>query len=72
MESLRAESSVPEWSEKWLAYSPFDIIVLGAADMSSMSPAVLSAIGNYLHAGGMCVLFDETDLPAAWHPCAGE
>lgn len=68
VESLRAESPVSEWSETWLAYSPFDTVVLGAADISSMSPAVLGAIGNYLHAGGTVVLFNETDLPAGWHP----
>lgn len=67
VESLRSESPVSDWSETWLAYSPFDIVVLGAADISSMSPAVLGAIGNYLHAGGTVVVFNEADLPAAWH-----
>ena len=32
-----------------------------------MSPAVLGAVGNYVNAGGTVVLFDATDLPAAWH-----
>jgi hypothetical protein len=68
VESLRAESPVSEWSENWLAYSPFDAIVLNAADMSSLSPAVLGAIGDYLSAGGNVVLPGKTDLPAAWHP----
>ncbi len=68
VESLRAESPVSEWSENWLAYSPFDAVVLNAADMSSMSPAVLGAIGDYLQAGGNVVLSGKTDLPAAWHP----
>jgi hypothetical protein len=68
VESLRAESPVSEWSENWLAYSPFDVVVLNAADMSSMSPAVLGAIGDYLSAGGNVVLSGKTDLPAAWHP----
>jgi hypothetical protein len=68
VESLRAESPVSEWSENWLAYSPFDAAVLNAADLSSMSPAVLGAIGDYLSAGGNVVLSGKTDLPAAWHP----
>ena len=68
VESLRAESPVSEWSENWLAYSPFDAVVFSATDMSSMSPAVLGAIGDYLSAGGNVVLLGKTDLPATWHP----
>lgn len=67
VESLRAETGVTDWSETWLAYSPFDAIVLAQADTSSMSPAVFGAIGNFLHAGGNVVLFGTHDLPAAWH-----
>lgn len=65
--SMRSESPVTEWSGNWLAYSPFDIMVLNAADISSMSPAVFNAIGNYLNAGGYVVLFGTADLPPAWH-----
>ena len=68
VESLRAESPVSEWSENWLAYSPFDAIVLNAADVNSMSPAVLGAMGDYLQAGGNVVVSGTTDLPAVWHP----
>jgi hypothetical protein len=68
VESLRAESPVSEWSENWLAYSPFDGVVFSTADMASMSPAVLDAIGDYLSAGGDVVLLGKTDLPASWHP----
>lgn len=70
VESLRAESPVTEWSETWLAYSPFDTIVLSVADMSSMSPGVFDAIGSYLNAGGDVVLFGTKNLPSAWHPWA--
>jgi hypothetical protein len=38
--------------------------------MSSMSPAVFNAIGNYLNAGGYVVLFGTADLPPAWHEWA--
>ncbi len=68
VESLRAEAGVTHWSETWLAYSPFDAIVLAQADIASMSPAVFGAIGNFLHAGGNVVLFGTSDLPTAWHP----
>ncbi|HTV43554.1 MAG TPA: hypothetical protein VMF08_23525 [Candidatus Sulfotelmatobacter sp.] len=68
VESLRAETAATEWSETWLAYSPLDAVVLGEADMASMSPAVFGAIGDYLNAGGNLVLFGGSDLPASWHP----
>ncbi len=68
VESMRSESAISDWSESWLAYTPFDCIVLAGTDIGSMSPAVLGAIENYLHAGGTIVLFDTADLPAAWHP----
>ncbi|HEY5232312.1 MAG TPA: hypothetical protein VIK35_02095 [Verrucomicrobiae bacterium] len=67
IQSLRAESPVSGWSENWLAYSPFDTVVLNAADLNSMSPAVLGAIGDYLSAGGNVVLSGQAALPAAWH-----
>jgi hypothetical protein len=66
--ALRAESPVAGWSELWLAYSPFDAVVLEAADISSASTGVFDALGNYLQAGGNVVLFGTTVLPAQWHP----
>ena len=72
VESLRAEAPVSEWSADWLAYTPFDAVILDAADLSSMPSAVLGAIGNYLQAGGNVVLSGKTDVPAAWHPLQKE
>lgn len=68
IESLRAESPLSDWSDNWLAYSPFDAVVLGAADMRTISPPVLAALGDYLYAGGNVVLLGGADLPGSWHP----
>ncbi len=68
IETLRAESPVSEWSENWLAYTPFDAMVLNAADLAAMSPAIFAALGDYVHAGGNIVLLGKKDLPAAWQP----
>lgn len=68
VESLRAESPVSEWSADWLAYTPFDAVVLSASDMTALSPSVFAALGDYLNAGGNLVLLGHPDLPAAWHP----
>jgi hypothetical protein len=68
MESLRAESPVTEWSENWLAYSPFDALVISGTDLEAMPPAVFAAVGDYLHAGGILMVLGKVDWPAAWHP----
>lgn len=65
-ESLRAELPVSEWSESWLAYTPFDGMALNAADFNGMPSGVLAAIGNYLQAGGNVFVFGQGDLPATW------
>jgi hypothetical protein len=66
VESLRAESPVSEWSENWLAYTPFDAVVLNAADLCAMPPAVFNALAGYVSAGGNIFLAGQTELPAAW------
>ena len=67
IENLRAETAVTDWSDNWLAYSPFEAVVLSPSDMSSVPPAVLSALGDYLAAGGTIILAGQTDLPTLWH-----
>ena len=66
IQNLRAESAFADWSDNWLAYTPFDVIVLGAADVTALPAPVVTAIGNYLQAGGNVVIFGEVPLPAAW------
>ena len=65
-ESLRAELPVSQWSENWLAYTPFDAMALNAADFNNMPSGVLVAIGNYLQAGGNVFVFGPGDLPPTW------
>lgn len=67
IENLRAETAVPDWSDNWLAYSPFDAIVVSAEDLNSMPPPVCSALGDYLSAGGNIILAGQPGLPAEWH-----
>ncbi|MDD5140801.1 MAG: hypothetical protein PHY43_11140 [Verrucomicrobiales bacterium] len=65
-ESLRAEAPVSEWSEDWLAYTPFEIIMLNSMDFSSSPPSVISALRKYMQAGGCMVIFGKDTLPANW------
>jgi hypothetical protein len=69
---LRAEAPAAEWSETWLAYTPFDALVLPAADLASLPPAVVGAMGDYLSAGGNIITAGTAQLPSSWHPLAQE
>jgi hypothetical protein len=64
---LRAEAALSDWSDDWLAYTPFDVIALAASDLETMPAPVAAAIGNYLQAGGNVVIFGMSTLPAGWH-----
>jgi len=68
VECIRAESPVPEWSENWLAYSPFDAVVVNQSDVAGMPPAVLGALNDYVLAGGNLLFLGRGELPPSWHP----
>ena len=68
IQCLRAESALSDWSDNWLAYTPFDAVVLAAGDLTAMPAPVATAIGDYLQAGGVVVILGATSLPAAWNP----
>jgi len=67
VESVRAETAVNAWSENWLAYTPFDAVVLNANDLASLPAPVASALGDYLYAGGNIFISGQTTLPTGWH-----
>ena len=67
VQTLRAESPVSEWSENWLAYTPFDAVMISAADMNALTPGVSGALADYLFAGGNIFVAGKKQLPAAWH-----
>jgi hypothetical protein len=64
---LRSESPVSEWSETWLAYSPFEAVVINRADLASLTPSVFAALDDYLQVGGNLVILGAGELPATWH-----
>ncbi len=66
IESLRAELPVSEWSENWLAYTPFDAVVLNTADFNSMPAPVTAALHSYLQVGGNIVVFGRGSSPETW------
>ena len=70
IQCLRAESALSDWSDNWLAYTPFDAVILGAGDLAAMPAPVATAIGDYVQAGGNVVIMGTDQPPAAWNPLA--
>jgi hypothetical protein len=69
IQALRSEMAISDWSENWLAYTPFDGIALSAADVAALPPAVASALSSYLFAGGNLFIFGDKatlSLPESW------
>ena len=72
VQCLRAESPVSEWSETWLAYSPFEAVVVNQGDVASLTPAVLAALDDYSQAGGNIVVLGTGTMPPTWHAAQQE
>ncbi len=49
---IRAQSPPAFWPENWMSYSPYDGIIMTAADMDALSPASASALLAYVKCGG--------------------
>jgi hypothetical protein len=63
---LRCELPVPEWSDSWLSYTPYDAVALSAADLKALSPAAFSSLWSYVECGGNVLVFGGTSLPEPW------
>lgn len=63
---LRAELPVTEWSEHWLAYSPYDAVLVSSADLRAMPAGVLEALWRYVECGGNLFVFGSVQMPEPW------
>jgi hypothetical protein len=57
----RAEAVV-NWSAHWLGYSRYDGIVVTGDDLKVMSPAVRTALWQYVETGGSLLVLGKADL----------
>ncbi len=67
---LRCELEASGWSESWLAFTPFDLVVLSRTDLAAMTAAQQSALWSYIEAGGGLAVLGLTELPKLWQPAA--
>lgn len=63
---VHSELAVTEWSSNWLAYSRYDGVVLTAAQIQAMPPAVRQAVLRYVECGGSLLVVGEWQPPASW------
>lgn len=68
---LRSELEASGWSESWLAFTAFDLVVLSRTDLAAMTAAQQSALWSYVEAGGGLAVLGLTELPKAWQSAAG-
>ena len=64
---MKAEWEIPDWSDNWLAYTAFDMVVVHSTDFGGMSPAVKEALWRYTEAGGVLTVFGKAEIPAPWN-----
>ncbi len=65
-EFLSADSTIESWSENWLAYTPYDGIVVAADEMQSMPKNIESAILKYIRCGGSLLVLGKWDGAKQW------
>ncbi|KAF0181209.1 MAG: hypothetical protein FD161_515 [Limisphaerales bacterium] len=63
---LRSELEATGWSEAWLAFTAFDLVVLSRGDLAAMNAAQQNALRSYVEAGGGLAVLGLTELPKAW------
>jgi hypothetical protein len=62
---VRAELESGEWSDRWIAYTCYDSIVLGAEELGRMPLDVRNAIMRYVSCGGSLVIAGAEEVPGA-------
>lgn len=62
---LRSELEASGWSESWLAFTCFDLVVLSRTDLAAMNAAQQNALRSYVEAGGGLAVVDAQELPKA-------
>ena len=67
---LRSELEASGWSESWLAFTPFDLVVMSRTDLAAMTAAQQSALWSYVEAGGGLAVLGLAELPKAWQSAA--
>ncbi|NLW85394.1 MAG: hypothetical protein GXY38_00810 [Planctomycetes bacterium] len=58
-----ASYDVRQWSDNWLAYTPFEALAVTPRDITNMPPGVWSAIRGWVECGGVLLVIQAADGP---------
>jgi hypothetical protein len=64
--TVRSEVAPALWGENWLSYTPYDGIMVTAADLKASPPAATWALWRYVEGGGNLLILGESDVPEPW------
>lgn len=63
---VRSELEPALWSDHWLAYTPFDLVLVTARDMESMPAPAQTALWSSIECGGALAILGAREPPEPW------
>jgi hypothetical protein len=69
---LESQFELDAWSDDWLSYTPFDMVLMHGHELASVAPAVREALWRYAEAGGTLGVLGEAKIPEVWQANAAE
>jgi hypothetical protein len=69
---LESQFEIDAWSDDWLSYTPFDMVLLHAHELERAAPAVREALWRYAEGGGTLGILGEAEIPKAWQANSSE
>lgn len=66
LEIIRSELEPAQWSDHWLSYTPFEVILITPQDYEAMPEPVRGALWGYVRCGGRLAVFGAIPIPSPW------
>lgn len=66
IEIVRSEFDSAQWSDQWLSYTPYDVILITPQDYEMMPEPVRGALWGYIECGGRLAVFGHIPIPSPW------
>jgi hypothetical protein len=63
---VRSELEMSQWSDHWLAYSPYDAVLMTARDYAAATESSRAALLRYVECGGALITLGRIEIPDPW------
>jgi hypothetical protein len=63
---VRSELEMSQWSDHWLAYSPYDTVLMTGRDYAALPEPARTALWRYAECGGCLVVLGRIEVPEPW------